>query len=164
LPAQGAKRYLGTGTIPSEAIMSSETNGLVTYRGAVYATHCDHIGHMNIASYGAKFDEANWVFFCEIGLTPSYLRGERYGMAGVHQNISYSRELFAGDVIEIRSEVLEVADKRLRFRHEMRNIESGAVAAVSEIMAVHLDKQEHKSCPLPKTIRQRAEALLAGKR
>ena len=37
---------------------------------------------MNIVSYGAKFDEANWVFFCEIGLTPSYLRGERYGMAG----------------------------------------------------------------------------------
>ena len=144
--------------------MSSETTGLVTYRGAVYATHCDHIGHMNIASYGAKFDEANWVFFCEIGLTPSYLRGERYGMAGVQQNISYSRELFAGDVIEIRSQVLEVADKRLRFRHEMRNIESGDIAAVSEIMAVHLDKQGHKSCPLPETIRQRAEAFLAGKR
>jgi acyl-CoA thioester hydrolase len=144
--------------------MSSSPAGIVTYRGAVYATHCDHIGHMNIASYGAKFDEANWVFFCEIGLTPSYLRGERYGMAGVQQKTSYSRELFAGDVIEIRSQVLEVADKRLRFRHEMRNIESGAVAAVSEIMAVHLDKQEHKSCALPETIRQRAEALLAGKR
>ena len=143
--------------------MSDGATGLVTYRGAVYATHCDHIGHMNIASYGAKFDEANWVFFCEIGLTPSYLRGERYGMAGVQQNISYSRELFAGDVIEIRSQVLEVADKRLRFRHEMRNIESGAVAAVSEIMAVHLDKRAHKSCPLPQNIRQRAEALAVGK-
>ena len=46
---------------------------------------------MNIASYGAKFDEANWVFFCEIGLTPSYLRGERFGMAGVQQNITYQR-------------------------------------------------------------------------
>jgi hypothetical protein len=129
LPAQGAKRYLGTGTIPSEAIMSSETNGLVTYRGAVYATHCDHIGHMNIASYGAKFDEANWVFFCEIGLTPSYLRGERYGMAGVHQNISYSRELFAGDVIEIRSEVIEI-------RSEVLEVDRQA-AAVSPRDAQH---------------------------
>ena len=118
---------------------------------------------MNIASYGAKFDEANWVFFCEIGLTPSYLRGERYGMAGVQQNITYKQELFAGDVIEIRSQVLEVADKRLRLRHEMRNIETGAVAAVSEITAVHLDKQAHKSCPLPEAVRKRAEALLAGK-
>ena len=83
--------------------MTSTAAGIVTYRGAVYASHCDHIGHMNIASYGAKFDEANWVLFCEIGLTPSYLRGERYGMAGVQQNITYRKELFAGDVIEIRS-------------------------------------------------------------
>ena len=142
--------------------MSGETTGLVTYRGAVYATHCDHIGHMNIASYGAKFDEANWVFFCEIGITPSYLRGERYGMAGVQQNLTYKQELFAGDEIESRSQVLEVAEKRVRFRHEMRNIESGVAVAVSEITAVHLDKHAHKSCALPTAIRQSAEALLAG--
>ena len=92
--------------------------------------HCDHIGHMNVASYVAKFDEANWRFFCALGLTPSYLRGERYGMAGVQQNITYRQELFAGDVIEIRSRVLEIADKRIRFEHEMRNIERGEVAAV----------------------------------
>ena len=144
--------------------MTSTSPGIVTYRGAVYASHCDHIGHMNIVSYGAKFDEANWVFFCEIGLTPSYLRSERHGMAGVQQNIAYSKELFAGDVIEIRSAVLEVADKRLRVRHEMRNIETGEVAATCEITAVHLDKQQHKSCEFPPAIRAAAEALLAGSR
>ena len=144
--------------------MSSSPAGVVTYRGAVYATHCDHIGHMNIASYGAKFDEANWVFFCEIGLTPSYLRSERNGMAGVQQNISYRKELFAGDVIEIRTVVLEVTERRLCVRHEMRDIETGAVAAVSEITSVHLDKQAHKSCPFPAAVRQAAEALLAANR
>jgi acyl-CoA thioester hydrolase len=144
--------------------MSSNIAGIVTYRGAVYASHCDHIGHMNIASYGAKFDEANWVLFCEIGLTPSYLRGEFFGMAGVQQNISYKKELFAGDVIEIRSQVLEVAERRMRVRHEMRNIETGEVAATSEIMAVHLDKPGHKSCDLPTAVRAAAEALMAGNR
>ncbi len=144
--------------------MSSKSTGIVTYRGAVYASHCDHIGHMNIASYGAKFDEATWVFFCEIGLTPSYLRGERFGMAGVQQNISYKKELFAGDVIEIRSEVLEIAERRLRVRHEMRNIETREVAALSEITAVHLDKPGHKSCDFPPTVRAAAEALMAGSR
>jgi acyl-CoA thioester hydrolase len=141
--------------------MKHEANGLVTYRGAVYPRDCDHIGHMNVAAYGVKFDEANWVLFCEIGLTPTYLRGERYGMAGVQQNLSYRQELFAGDVIEIRSQVLEVHDKRIRFRHEMRSIESGAVVAVSEITAVHLDKVAHKACPFPEPIRQSAAALLA---
>jgi acyl-CoA thioester hydrolase len=119
---------------------------------------------MNIVSYGAKFDEANWVFFCEIGLTPSYLRSERYGMAGVQQNITYSRELFAGDVIEISSQVLEVGDKRLRVRHEMRNIETGEVAAACEITAVHLDKQAHKSCEFPPAIHAAAEGLLGAGR
>ena len=144
--------------------MSSSPAGIVTYRGAVYATHCDHIGHMNIVSYGAKFDEANWVFFYEIGLTPSYLRSERNGMAGVQQNISYRKELFAGDVIEIRTVVLEVTEKRLCARHEMRNIETGAVAAVSEITSVHLDKHAHKSCPLPPNVRAAAEKLLVPAR
>lgn len=144
--------------------MSGETTGLVTYRGVVYPRDCDHIGHVNIATYGVKFDEATWVFFCAIGLTPSYLRGESFGMAGVQQNISYSRELFAGDVIEIRSQVLEVAEKRLRVRHEMRNIETGAVAAVSELTGVHLDKQKHKACVFPEAVRKSAEALLADKR
>ncbi len=105
--------------------MTSTRTGIVTYRGAVYASHCDHIGHMNIA---------------------------------------YSKELFAGDVIEIRSCVLEVADKRLRVRHEMHNIETGELAATCEIAAVHLDKQAHKSCDLPPAIRAAAEALLAGSR
>jgi len=143
--------------------MQDQAKGVLTYRGAVYPRDCDHIGHMNVAAYGAKFDEANWVFFCEIGLTPSYLRGELWGMAGVQQNITYSKELFAGDVVEVRSQVLEVADKRLKFRHEMRNIESGAVAAVSEITAVHLDKHAHKSCPLPEAVRRSAQVLLVDK-
>ena len=130
--------------------MADADNGLLTYRGAVHSSDCDHIGHMNIASYGAKFDEANWVFFCDIGITPTYLRGDRYGMAGVQQNITYKQELFAGDVIEIRSQVLEIGDKRIRMRHEMRNIETGEVAAACEITAVHLDKQGHKSCDFPR--------------
>jgi acyl-CoA thioester hydrolase len=142
--------------------MSSIPAGIVTYRGAVYASHCDHIGHMNIVSYGAKFDEANWVFFCEIGITPSHLRSPQYGMAGVQQNIAYKKELFAGDVIEIRTVVLEITERRLCVRHEMRNIETGDVAAVSEITSVHLDKQAHKSCPFPAAVRQAAEALLAA--
>jgi acyl-CoA thioester hydrolase len=143
--------------------MTSTPAGMVTYRGAVYASHCDHIGHMNIVSYGAKFDEANWVFFCEIGLTPSYLRSEHHGMAGVQQTISYSKELFAGDVIEIRTRVLEVTEKRMRVRHEMRNIETGALAAASEITSVHLDKQAHKACALPDAVRAAAQALLAAR-
>src|SRR5207237_4149240 len=116
----------GQGTL-GEAMADQEW--IVTYRGAVSASHCDHIGHMNIVAYGAKFDEANWVFFCEIGLTPSYLRSPRYGMAGVQQNISYKKELFAGDVIEIRTQVLDSTANRMCVCPDTRNIETVARAS-----------------------------------
>ena len=143
---------------------SNEPGGLISYRGSVYPRDCDHMGHINVATYTAKFDEASWVLFWHLGVTPSYLRGERYGMAGVQQNISYKQELFAGDVIEVRSSVLEVADKRLRFRHDMYNLESGALVASCELTAVHLDKGAHKACAFPAHVRAKAEAMLAGAR
>lgn len=138
------------------------TKEIQTYRGAVYPWHCDHMGHMNIAWYVSKFDEANWNLFHELGITPSYLRSGDYGMAGVQQNISYKQELFAGDVIEVRSRLLEVHSTRIRFSHDMRNIESGAVAAACELMAVHLDRKAHKACAFPPAVRRAAETLLAG--
>jgi acyl-CoA thioester hydrolase len=142
--------------------MANEDGGLLTYRGTVYPVHCDHMGHMNIASYVAKFDEANWYFFCALGLTPSYLRGDRFGMAAVQQSIAYRQELFAGDVVEVHSRVLEIADKRIRFEHAMYNVERGEIAASTEITAVHLDRVAHKACPFPAAVRAKAETMLAN--
>jgi acyl-CoA thioester hydrolase len=144
--------------------MANEDSGLLTYRGTVYPVHCDHMGHMNIATYVAKFDEANWYLFCVLGLTPSFLRAGQFGMAAVQQNIAYRQELFAGDVVEVRTRVLEIADKRIRFEHAMYNVERGEIAASTEITAVHLDKVAHKACTFPPAVRAKAEALLAGER
>ncbi len=134
---------------------------MVTYRGATYPWQCDHIGHVNIMWYVSKFDEANWNVFANIGITPSYLRQQCFGVAGVQQNIAYKRELMAGDVIEIRSRILEVRERVIRFVHEMRNVERDEVAAICEMTAVHLDRSTHKSCPFPPAVRRTAEKLLA---
>jgi acyl-CoA thioester hydrolase len=132
-----------------------------TYCGTVYPWQCDHVGHMNIMWYVGKFDEANWNLFARIGLTPTYLRESGLGMAGVQQNITYRRELLAGDIVEIKSVMLEIGGKSIRFRHEMRNAETGEIAAVCEITAVHLDRQAHKSVPFPDAVRALVESELA---
>jgi acyl-CoA thioester hydrolase len=77
-------------------------------------------------------------------------------MAGVQQNISYKRELFAGDIVEVRSSLLELRDKSIRFLHEMRNAETGELAATCEITAVHLDREAHKSTPFTPAVRETA--------
>jgi acyl-CoA thioesterase FadM len=43
-------------------------------------------------------------------------------------------------------------------------LEKRSLVASCEITAVHLDKQAHKSCPFPQSIREIAEAVLAGQR
>jgi len=123
-----------------------------TYRGTVYPWQCDHVG---------KFDEANWNLFARIGLTPTYLRETGRGMAAVQQNISYKRELLAGDIVEVKSELLEIGVKSIRFMHEMRNAETGEIAATCEITGVHMDRQVRKSKPFADAIRRSAGLLIA---
>ena len=132
-----------------------------TYCGTVYPWQCDHVGHMNIMWYVGKFDEANWNLFARLGLTPTYLRESGRGMAAVEQNISYRRELLAGDIVEVRSVVLEIREKSIRFRHEMRNAETGEIAAICEITGVHMDRQARKSIAFAETIRKSVESQLA---
>ena len=111
---------------------------------------------------GSKFDEANWNLFASVGITPSYMREGNFGVAGVQQNITYKRELMAGDVIEVRSRIVEIREKVIRFVHEMTNVETQEIAATCEITAVHMDRKTRKSCPFPEAVRRAAEERVAG--
>jgi acyl-CoA thioester hydrolase len=122
------------------------------------------MGHMNVMWCTARFDEATWHLFHAIGITPSYMRENLRGMVGVQQDTTYKQELFAGDLITIRSRVLEVREKVIRFYHEMRNEETQAVAATTTLTAVHLNRKTRKSCPFPKEILERGRRLAIGKR
>jgi acyl-CoA thioester hydrolase len=134
------------------------TQSLVTYRGVVYPSQCDHMGHMNVTWYVAKFDEASWQLFSAIGLTPSRLRSGNSGMAGVEQHIEYKRELYAGDVITVSSTILEVKDKAIRFVHEMKNDETGKIAARTVLVAVHINTISRRASSLPSDVQDRAKA------
>ncbi len=133
---------------------------LVTYRGTVYPWHCDHVGHMNVMWYVGKFDEATWQLFNAIGLTPSYLRCAKRGMAAVDQHISYIKELHAGAVVTVRTTVLEVKDKSIRFAHEMSNDETNEIAARTTLKVVHIDTELRKSCAFAEAIARKASSFV----
>ena len=113
------------------------------------------MGHMNVMWYVGKFDEASWQLLSTVGLTSSRLRSEGRGMATVEQRIEYKRELYAGDVVTVRSAVLEVSETAIRIVHEMRNDDTGDVAATMVIVGVHLDMASRKTCSLPGDVRER---------
>ena len=132
---------------------------VLTYRGTIYPWHCDHMGHMNVMWYVGKFDEATWQFFATVGMPRSRFLGEGTGMAAVEQRIEYKRELHAGDLITIRSAVLEVKEKSIRFMHEMTNDETGELAARTILVGVYFDTTARKSLALPADVRASAQSL-----
>ena len=132
----------------------------ITYRGVVYPWQCDHMGHMNVMFYVGKFDEATWQLLSAIGLSRSRLSREGTGMAAVEQHIEYKRELQSGDLITIRSTVLETKEKTIRFRHEMMNDETGELAASTILVGVHFDLTARKARPLPDDVRELAIRMI----
>ena len=131
----------------------------ITYRGAVYPWQCDHIGHMNVMWYVGKFDEATWQMFAAIGVTPTYMSEENRGVAAVRQNTTYRRELRPGDLITIQTGILEMRERVIRFYHEMKNDETGEIAATTVITGVHLDTRTRKPCPFPDDIVERGRQM-----
>jgi len=133
-----------------------------TYRGTVQTWHCDHMGHMNVMWYVGKFDEATWNLFASFGVTAGFMREQRRGMAAVQQNITYRRELHVGETVLVRSVLLELRDKVARFVHEMRNAETGEIAAICVLTGVHIDAETRKSCAFPPQILERGRKLVGA--
>lgn len=127
----------------------AEGNTAPTYVGTVYPRDVDHMGHVNVASYTTMFDSATWVFFDRHGLGRTYFDGSGCGMAALSQTITYRRELFAGDTVMIRTDILEVREKIMRFRHTLCLASSGELVATSELLGAHIDRGLHRTVPFP---------------
>jgi acyl-CoA thioester hydrolase len=148
----------------STELVKPQSELIITSRGVVYPWQCDHMGHMNVMWYTGKFDEATWQLMGMIGITPSYLRNNRRGVAAVRQETDYKRELFAGDLIVIRSAILEMREKVIRFHHEMRVVETDEIAATTTLTGVHLNTEARKSCPFPAEILDRGRQLIVERK
>ncbi len=132
-----------------------------TYRGFVYPWCIDHVGHMNVQSYVARFDEASWHFLARIGLTPSFLAAQNRGLVALDQRIQYRREVLPGSLLDVATELLELRSKTLRYLHRMRNSETAEEVASMELVVGYLDKVARRTTPLPDLVAARARAVLA---
>lgn len=133
-----------------------------SYIGVVYPWQCDHMGHMNVMWYVSKFDEATWTFFASLGLTRSRLSENGIGMAALEQNIAYKRELLPGDVVEVRTRLVELKDKSMRFVHSMSNRNTGILAATCELLGICLDTKIRKATKLPDDVAALARTMLSN--
>ena len=66
-------------------------------------------------------------------------------MAAVDQRISYRREALVGDIIVVRSAVLELKPKSIRFVHEMFRGDGGDHLSTMLVTGVHIDIKERRA-------------------
>ena len=133
--------------------------GFLTYKGVIYPWHCDHMGHMNVMWYVGKFDEATWNLAAMMGMTAQYLKDAKRGMAAVDQRIAYRREALPGDVVTIRTAVIEVRPKSVRFVHEMRRGDLGDLLATMVVTGVHIDGVGRRATEFDKQIHAKSLAM-----
>ena len=93
-------------------------------------------------------------------VTNKYIHDNQRGMAALEQITKYKSEVIAGDLLVIKSKILEVKDKTLRFFHVMYNAETEKEVATSELLGVHLDRKKRKSCIFPEDIQTNCKALI----
>jgi acyl-CoA thioester hydrolase len=135
---------------------------LETYRGFVYPWSMDHVGHMNVASYTARFDEATWHFLAHLGLTPRRLEQDGRAAVAADQRTQYKREVTSATLLHITTELLEVGRKSFRFVHRMYDTETSDEVATTELVGVYFDTTRRVSVELPDSVRELAKALVVG--
>ena len=82
-------------------------------------------------------------------------------MAGLEQHTKFHKEVMAGDLIVVQSEILEIKTKTVRYHHHMFNVENGKELASTEFLTVHLDTQSRKAVPFPEEIVEKVQKILS---
>lgn len=131
-----------------------------TYRGFVYPWSVDHVGHMNVQSYTARFDEATWQFLNRLGLTPTHFRSSGKSAVAAEQRTWYRREVLGGSVLHVTTELLEVGHASIRFSHRMYDSETVEQVATTELVGVYFDMTRRVSVELPSFVKEHAAGLL----
>ncbi|MFY9309173.1 MAG: thioesterase family protein [Bacteroidia bacterium] len=123
-----------------------------TYRGVVYPWHCDFNDHMNVRYYMAMYDEATWQYLFYIGITPFYLKQECKAIVAAEQNMKYFEELHAGDLIYIRTGLIELKPKAIIMHHKMIKVETNNLVAEAKMVGIHIDKKTRLSVVFPEKV------------
>lgn len=83
-------------------------------------------------------------------------------MVDARHTVEYKAEQKVGSLVVVESAVLKVGTKSVTCLHRMKNVETGALAATSEIVSVYFHLQRREGLAIPADLRARLEAHLAG--
>jgi acyl-CoA thioester hydrolase len=115
---------------------------------------------MNVSRYVQLFDSATWAFFASVGIDRSYIRDKQAGMFAVEEHLRYLNELREGEALEVYSKMLIVRERTVEYVNVMVDPVRRRVAAVAELVGLHIDMRTRRSTPLPPEIAAAFRAMI----
>ena len=131
-----------------------------TYRGVVYPWHCDIMGHMNVKNYVGMFDEGSFHLLHAAEFVWETEDERTTGFADVKHEIHYKAEQRAGSLIVIEGAVRRVGNSSAVLYQQMKNAETGAIAATWEATTVYFDLRARKARQIPGALREGLTRLM----
>ena len=134
---------------------------MISYRSVVNPSDCDFLGHMNVSKYFAACSDGVLAIQSEMGLTASDMRsGRRLSFAVVHANSDFRSELSAGDAVRLETEILDIGNKSIPFRHRLIRAEDDVIAFESLFKCVLFNLVLRRAEPVPDEVRKAAKQWL----
>jgi acyl-CoA thioesterase FadM len=133
----------------------------ITHRALIPESYLDEMGHMNVMWYTHLFSYGAWGLFQMVGMTEDYFQKNNAGSFALEQHFKYLKEVRVGQHVTIRSRVVGRSAKRWHLVHFMIIDELDVLAAIAECVHTHVDMTVRRSSPMPPTITDAIDRLLA---
>jgi acyl-CoA thioesterase FadM len=132
------------------------TPSLPLFRQTVRDEWIDYNGHLSEAYYVLVFGFATDALMDATGLDAAYREDTGCSLYTVEAHVRYLDEVPRGAELTVRTSVLGVETKKVRFLHEMYvGGPDGSPVATEELFALHVDQRAGRTTPLPGDVRER---------
>jgi acyl-CoA thioesterase FadM len=136
-------------------------SSIETYRGTVYRWEVDNVDHFTVAFYFSRFEDATLAALHALGLEPGTLAGAGKTAVTRSCDVRYLRELRVGDLLHIRSGVLDVAADSIELGHQVYDSGDDALCTSVEQRVALVETGSRSPVPLTAVLREAAERLRA---
>ena len=133
---------------------------ITTQRRTIPIDWTDYNGHMNESRYGQVFSDSADIIMKLVGADAAYIAsGNSYFTVDIQ--IRFLAETLAGQVITVKSRVLEGRGKKLRIYHEMLGAD-GTLLATGEQLLIHVNLTTRRACEPTDAVLQAVQEMAAA--
>lgn len=129
-----------------------------TGRRVIYPWLCDQMGHLATQHYMAFFDDAFYHFLSILGPINIVEGEQQIGWADVRHEVDYLSELKSGDLVVLRSWVLNLGTKSITHVTDMCQATNNTVCARVVSRTVRFDLGLRRAIPIETAIRDRVKS------